>query len=147
MTASDGANTTAKQLMPRVSMQFDRAVRVYAPEQELAVRYDVEGVPPESVRALERSVLWYTEGKGEEDLSVHHFERVDEAAHCAEVLPTGSFTVRLPASPLSYEGVIVKIRWCVRIRVFFRAGRDFVSEHVFEVGGLPPARAVAAESP
>ena len=140
MTAGDGANGTARQVMPRVSMQFDRAVRVYAPEQELAVRYDVEGVPPESVRALERSVLWYTEGKGEEDLSVHHFERLDEPDHWAKVLPSGSFTVRLPASPLSYEGVIVKIRWCVRIRLFFTSGRDFVSEHVFDLCEIAPAR-------
>lgn len=140
MTASDGADGTTRQVLPRVSVQFDRAVRVYAPEQELAVRYDVEGVPPESVRALERSVLWYTEGKGEEDLSVHYFERFDEVEHCAKALPSGSFTVRLPASPLSYEGVIVKIRWCVRIRMFFASGRDFVSEHVFDLGEIAPAR-------
>jgi hypothetical protein len=47
--------------------------------------------------------------------------------------------VRLPASPLSYEGVVVKIRWCVRIRLFFATGRDFVSEHVFVVGDIAPA--------
>ena len=30
------------------------------------------------------SVLWYTEGKGEEDLGIHHFERLDDAKHVAE---------------------------------------------------------------
>jgi hypothetical protein len=40
---------------------------------------------------------------------------------------------------LSYEGVIVKIRWCVRLRVFFESGRDHVSEHVFTVGRVPPS--------
>jgi hypothetical protein len=54
-------------------------------------------------------------------------------------LPTGTIAVRLPASPLSYEGVVVKIRWCVRIRLFFATGRDFVSEHVFDVGDIAPA--------
>lgn len=140
MTVSDGANGTVRPAMPRVSMQFDRAARVYAPEQELKVRYDVEGVTPQSVQALERSVLWYTEGKGEEDLCVHHFERLDDATHCAEAIPSGRITVRLPSSPLSYEGVIVKIRWCVRIRLFFASGRDFVSEHVFDLGDIAPAR-------
>jgi hypothetical protein len=36
--------------------------------------------------------------------------------------------------------VIVKIRWCVRIRLFFTSGRDFVSEHVFDLGEIAPAR-------
>jgi hypothetical protein len=58
----------------------------------------------------------------------------------------GSFGTDLPASPLSYEGVIVKIRWCVRVRIFFVGGRDFVSEHVFDVGTIPPAQRVASRA-
>ena len=41
---------------------------------------------------------------------------------------------------MTYEGTIVKIRWCVRIRLFFVGRRDFVSEHVFDVGELPPVQ-------
>jgi hypothetical protein len=37
--------------------------------------------------------------------------------------------------------VIVKVRWCVRVRIFFIDTRDFVSEHVFDLGGILPARA------
>lgn len=138
--ASDGANGAMKPLMPRVSVQFDRPIRVYAPEQNLVARYDVEGVLPESVQAVEQSVLWYTEGKGEEDLGVHHFERFEGVSQRTTSILSGTVTVRLPASPFSYEGVIVKIRWCVRIRLFFSSGRDFVSEHVFELGEIAPAR-------
>lgn len=137
MTAGEGALRPA---VPRVGMQFDCTERVYAPGQELAVRYDVEGVATESILAVERSVLWYTEGKGEEDLFVHHFERLDDASRRTEALPSGTIACQLPSSPLSYEGVIVKIRWCVRIRLFFNSGRDFVSEHVFELGEIAPAR-------
>jgi len=142
MTAYEGVNGTARPAMPRVSVQFDRAGRVYPPEHGLVARYDVEGVHPESVRALERSVLWYTEGKGEEDLFVHHFERLDNEPLPGGDFPSGTVTVRLPASPLSYEGVIVKIRWCVRIRLFFASGRDFVSEHVFDLGDIAPAQGI-----
>jgi hypothetical protein len=96
---------------------------------------------------VEHSILWYTEGKGEEDLGIHFFDRVagEPAATAAD--GTVSFGTRLPASPLSYEGVIVKIRWCARIRLFFATSRDFVSEHVFEMGTLPPARPVVSEGP
>jgi hypothetical protein len=124
----------------RVTVHFDRPVRVYEPLQHLGVRYAIDGIDANLVRAVERSALWYTEGKGEEDLGIHFFERIDAKDSLPTAVPTGSFDVRLPTSPLSYEGVIVKVRWCVRVRIFFAAGRDFVSEHVFDLGRLPPAR-------
>ena len=139
MSGSVAGNGVTK-VAPRVAMQFDQADRVYEPRRELGIRYHVEGIEPEVVRAIERSVLWYTEGKGEEDLGVHFFERIEDAAKLAQASPAGSFMVALPSSPLSYEGVVVKVRWCVRVRLFFGGGRDFVSEHVFDLGSVPPAR-------
>jgi hypothetical protein len=126
---------------PHVDVQFDRPDRRYEPGDALHLRYDVGGLGAERLRAVEHSVLWYTEGKGEEDIGVHFFERT------ATPRDSGSFAVTLPRSPLSYEGVIVKIRWCVRVRVFFQGGRDFVSEHVFDVGRVPPARMPQAAKP
>ena len=166
---------------PRILVQFDRADRRYRPLDPIAVRYQVEGVADDRVRAIEQSVLWYTEGKGDEDLGVLSFDRIGfatgahrsrrsdddttrtpsptDVADAASPLATGSLTVRLPVSPLSYEGLAVKISWCVRVRVFFsrpprvpaRDGssvrvsppRDFVSEHVFLVGQLPPAECLS----
>lgn len=126
---------------PHIEMQFDRADRRYEPGDEVRVRYEVGGLGGDTLRAVEHSVLWYTEGKGEEDLWVHFFER----ATAPDV--SGSFAMTLPLSPLSYEGVIVKIRWCARVRIFFHGGRDFVSEHVFDVGHVPPARMPQAAKP
>lgn len=127
----------------RIIVQFDRHDRGYEPLEPLAVRYEVEHLaaddPP---RAVEHSVLWYTEGKGEEDLGVHFFERVVDPARLPPAVAGSAFEVTLPASPLSYEGVIVKVRWCVRVRIFFTGGRDFVSEHEFSVGRVPPAMPV-----
>jgi hypothetical protein len=59
-------------------------------------------------------------------------------------LTAGAFSTPLPQSPLSYEGLIVKVRWCVRVRLFFDGSRDFVSEHVFVLGRIPPARLPAS---
>lgn len=168
----------------RVRLAFDRVSKTYAPGDDLHIHYLVEGLGADAIEGVERSVLWYTEGKGDEDLGVVHFERVGfagentdgvgrsstrkedlqsggrgapRAADSAPRLAAGSLTVRLPVSPLSYEGLIVKVAWCVRVRVFFarrmRAAhsdpegrssraqppRDFVSEHVFQLGRLPPA--------
>ena len=122
---------------PDVTVHFCSAARQYEPLDSIQVRYDVDLPSGQVIRAVERSIVWYTEGKGEEDIGVHIFERLIDRATADAA--TGSFRGRLPASPLSYEGVIVKIRWCVRVRLFFDAGRDFVSEHVFELGRVPAA--------
>ena len=131
---------------PQVDVHFGHADRRYQPHDRLAVRYEISGLGQERVRAVEHSVVWYTERKGEEDLGVHHFQRITDEALLPPATVVGSFATDLPASPLSYEGVIVKIRWCVRVRLFFGGGRDFVSEHVFDVGGIPPAQRAAGRT-
>jgi len=125
---------------PQVSVHFLAADRRYDPLGLVRARYEVE-LPAAAtpVRAVERSVVWYTEGKGEEDIGVHHFERITDRAALAAAATAGTLETQLPPSPLSYEGLIVKIRWCVRVRLFFEGGRDFVSEHVFDVGRIPAA--------
>lgn len=129
---------------PQIDVQFDRPGRRYEPGDRLVVRYRVDGCDGESIQAVERSVLWYTEGKGEEDIGVHLFQRLTDRTLRAPHAPGDDFATTLPKSPLSYEGVIVKVRWCIRVRVFYDSVRDYVSEHVFEVGGIPPARMPAA---
>ena len=138
-TATEGLRPT-----PRVIALFSHGDRHYEPLDPLEIRYEVEGLDDEPPRAVEHSVLWFTEGKGEEDLGVHFFERVVAPERLPPTAPMGQFSCRLPRSPLSYEGVVVKIRWCVRVRFFFESGRDYVSEHEFTVGLLPPARPLMA---
>lgn len=140
-------NQSTDPLRTEVELQFDRPDRVYDPGENIAVRYRILAAGDDRVRALEHSIAWYTEGKGEEDLGVHFFERLADRGSLATARAGGSFATRLPLSPLSYEGVIVKIRWCARVRLFFAGGRDFVSEHVFELGRIPPARRPTAGFP
>jgi hypothetical protein len=125
---------------PHIDADFSRPDRGYSPGEALGVRYRVRGLGEERIKAIEHAVAWYTEGKGEEDLGVHFFERIEDAERFASAVDETLLEVTLPESPLSYEGLIVKIRWCIRVRVFFEGGRDFISEHVFDVGTVPPAR-------
>ena len=145
MTTADASHgddhvpASSAQPFPRIELRFGHPSRGYDPGEWVTVEYCIEGLNGERPRALERSALWYTEGKGEEDLGVHSFERFATADTIDRVVPEGTFAIQLPTSPLSYEGVIVKIRWCIRLRVFFESGRDHVSEHVFNVGRVPPS--------
>jgi hypothetical protein len=106
------------------------------------VEYQIDALPAADVQAVEASVLWFTEGKGEEDLSVHYFERrLPSDADEGDLRPLRRFRTRLPNSPLSYSGAILKIRWCVRVRVFLRRGKEAVYDYPFQLGAVPPVSA------
>jgi hypothetical protein len=123
-----------------VRLTLDSADGQYQPGERLTGRYVVDGSQPWTMRAVELSVLWYTTGKGEEDMAVHHFERhVDEAARPLDLRVPRRFSTILPASPLSYDGQIVKVCWCVRLRLFLQQGQESLAEIPFRLGGVPPA--------
>ena len=124
---------------PAVNVRFDADAEVFAPGETLTGDYRVWGIRPDELRAVELSVLWYTEGKGDEDLSVHEFAR--RSAEDDDLPEPGApvrFETRLPLSPLSYDGAIVRLRWCVRVRVFLHGGKEVVGERRFRLGRVPP---------
>ncbi len=123
---------------PTIRITFDAPTAHYQPGDRLSGRFTVEGATPRSARAIELSVLWYTAGKGEEDIAVHHFERlVDESSWPLDLRIPRRFATEMPASPLSYDGVIVKVCWCVRVRVFLSQGQESVTEAPFTFGNVP----------
>ncbi len=134
---------------PLVRIRFDGNGRVYRPGETLSGEYRIESVPPEEIKAVEVSVLWYTEGKGDEDLAVHDFWRHEpDEGDRQDLRRPGRFSAVLPKSPMSYRGVLVKIRWCVRVRVFLHHGREVMGELAFRLGDVPAARAaIPAERP
>lgn len=128
---------------PLVTIRFDGNGRVYYPGETLSGDYTLDGIDLAEVRSIEVSVLWYTEGKGDENLAVHDFRRVAVEEGCA--IDPGwpiRFRTTLPNSPLSYEGVIIKVRWCVRVRVFLPRGREVVGQQRFRLGNVPAAKAL-----
>jgi hypothetical protein len=121
-----------------IRLTLDSPSGHYQPGERLSGRYMVDGSQPWSMRALELSVLWYTSGKGEEDIAVHHFERhVSEAARPLDLRVPRRFSTVLPASPLSYDGQIVKVCWCVRLRIFLPQGQESLAEVPFRLGSVP----------
>ncbi len=123
---------------PTVVIRFEGDQRVHRPGASLCGEYWVESLTAEQVKAIEVSVLWHTEGKGDEDMAVHELWRRD-AAEDQPIDPRRPerFSTTLPRSPLSYEGQIVKVRWCVRVRVFPLHGKEIVQEKRFQLGDVP----------
>jgi hypothetical protein len=128
-----------------VRILLDGNRRVYHPGDVLSGEYQVDSLKWIEPTAVEISVLWYTEGQGDEDLAVHHFERINTFEQSGiDFRRPQRFSTRLPPSPLTYQGVIVKIGWCVRVRVFLPRGKELVGEASFQLGSLPPARLATA---
>jgi hypothetical protein len=131
---------------PLVSIALKAYTRIFAPGEELIADFQIDAVEPEEVEAVEASVLWYTEGKGDEDIGVHFFKRFDGQRDPTPLHELRSITTTLPESPLSYDGRIVKIRWCVRVRAFLTRGRFAVADQWFQLGNVPaPAQVLPDE--
>ena len=60
---------------PLLSIQLFDHTPCYLPGDVLKCDYQIDAVGDREVQAVETSVLWYTEGKGDEDMGVHFFQR------------------------------------------------------------------------
>jgi hypothetical protein len=123
---------------PAILIRLDSPARTYYPGQSLSGQYRLESAEGDPIRAVEASVLWYTEGKGEQDLAVHEFWRRDsQGGEGLDPRRPERFSTTLPISPLSYDGQIIQVRWCVRVRAFLSRGRELVAEKGFRLGDRP----------
>jgi hypothetical protein len=133
---------------PLVGITIHDSPRVRFPHDVLSGELQIDAVAADEIESLEVSVLWYTEGKGDEDLGVHFFKRYTaDGGRRGALQELKTYSTALPASPLSYDGQIVKIRWCVRVRVFLTRGREAMAEQPFQLGNVPnpaPPPAVAS---
>jgi hypothetical protein len=125
---------------PQVMLKLDSAAAEYGAGDRLSGHFLAESAAPWPVASAELSLLWYTAGQGEEDFAVHYFQRfVDEPGRPLDLRLPQRFAAALPPSPLSYDGQIVKVCWCVRLRVFPQQGPEVVEEAAFRLGQVPAA--------
>ncbi len=127
-----------------VTLKLADHEKPYLPGDTVSAEYRIYGAGPHDVKAVELSVLWYTVGQGEEDLAVHFFERIaGEECEAVDFRASQHFGTELPNSPLSYDGLLVKVCWCVRVRVFLPRGKEIAAEQSFTLGEVSPAKVIA----
>lgn len=133
---------------PAVIIRLEGNGRSYRPGESLSGEYVFQELSADQIKALEVSVLWYTEGKGEEDMTVHKFWRTDlEIGDVFEPQRPARFETILPNSPLSYNGQIIKVHWCVRVRAFLHRGKEVFGQKEFRLGDVPPIKCLPQKSP
>ena len=120
---------------PLVSLTIQNNQSVFKPGEELNCEYQIDAIAERRIQSIETSVMWYSVGKGDEDLGVHFFERRVASDHPeSDLRELHRFKTLCPPSPLSYEGDILKIRWCIRVRVFQKSGKEVLFELPFRIG-------------
>lgn len=125
-------------IRPRITLRLDGNARSYQPGDTLSGEYRMLGVRRDRLRAVEVSILWHTDGKGDQDLSIHDFQRLSvENGDWIDPSQPGRFSATLPASPLSYNGPIIKLAWYVRVRVFLSGDEEIVGQRKFQLGDIP----------
>ncbi|WP_442507092.1 hypothetical protein SH528x_005989 [Novipirellula sp. SH528] len=117
-----------------MSVTLCRDDAMYEVGDQLTAHWRVSRVPLDQLQGIEISVLWHTEGKGDEDLHVHHFHRLDEQQlRQAGLAGSQSLSCTLPYTPLSYHGTLIRVCWCIRMRLFVAGARETVTEQPFHL--------------
>jgi hypothetical protein len=130
---------------PGVVIELDEQPDSFRPGQAISGRYrlNVSESMPE-VLALEWSILWATEGTGDEDQGVHAMALVEPEGFEGVSMPNQwrEFEAILPGSPLSYDGLLVKVIWRVRVRAVVGKDPEWLGEVPFRLGNVDRARLV-----
>ncbi|MCS7236968.1 MAG: hypothetical protein NZ899_01705 [Thermoguttaceae bacterium] len=124
--------------IPTVILRLDRDRSVYFPGDTLSGEFRIEGLSRTAIEAVELTVLWFTEGKGTSDRGVHTAWQFLPSDRAFDPRRPQRFSTIVPRAPWSYEGIILKIRWTVRLRVILRGMPSIVCEVPFRLGDLPP---------
>ena len=128
---------------PLISIQIQDIRPYFNPGDLIECDYQIDAIPADDIQAVEASVVWYTEGKGDEDMGVHYFERRVLSDDENDLRQWRRFTTILPNSPLSFDGELIQVCWCVRVRAFLKQGKEYCFEHPFRLGNVESSRAVS----
>ena len=111
---------------------------MFQPGDTIVCDYQIDAVPRDDLQSVEASILWYTVGKGEEDMGIHFFERRMPAdAENNDLRAWRRFESVLPNSPLSYDGDLVQLHWCVQGPRLCATGKDLFERTTIRSGKCP----------
>ena len=92
-----------------IGIEFGDGRRNFHPREQLTV--SVEWSFPSSPGQFEVRLLWFTSGKGIADTTIVERQNVPDPR------PYGrqQFTFRLPESPYSFQGKLIRLEWAVEV--------------------------------
>ncbi len=115
-----------------LTITLDRTA--FEPGEALCGSYRLLRSAPSRLEEVEIAVGWHSEGKGIAARGVAHSEVQRPEDGVLDADGRGTFSAVLPASPLSYEGELIQIRWTVRVRASSPSWEDLLAEEAFRLG-------------
>jgi hypothetical protein len=115
-----------------LSIVLDRVA--FEPGERIRGSYHIVTAELSRLEIVEITVGWHTEGKGMETTGVEHREIHRPGVSSLDRNGSGKFSALLPASPLSYDGVLIKVCWAVRLRACFSGGANLDAQRAFRLG-------------
>jgi hypothetical protein len=109
----------------------------FEPGETLRGSYHLVMPVSRRLEEVEITVGWHTEGKGTKARGVDHREVHQTGEGWLDGHGAEKFSVVLPHSPLSYDGVLIKVCWTVRVHARFSGWRDLKCEQAFQLGHVP----------
>ena len=107
---------------------------VYQVGDSLTAKWRISRVPLDEIHSFGSIGAVVHRRQGDEDLHVHHFHRLaDDQLRRVGLADEQSTHCALPATPLSYQGHLISLRWGVRVRIFLADGREIVAEQPFHL--------------
>ena len=133
---------------PIVRLKICNPKPVFRPGDVLECECSVNALEPIELQAVETSVVWLTEGKGDEDMGVHFFDRRNKSdVRDGDLGMLYRFKTQLPNSPLTYDGKLIKLVWVIRVCVFYDRGKEIRFDQSFCLGQAKlPEQAADSES-
>jgi hypothetical protein len=117
---------------PNITVRFDNDRQEHRGGDEVRGTVRITPPPGQEAGAAEISLLWTTEGKGNTDEGIAWFESFAEPPDPRAEREL-AFSTRLPLLPQSYDGILLKITWVVRVRILRTFGNDIVFDIPFVV--------------
>ena len=124
------------------SIVLDRLA--FEPGETIRGSYQLRSPELARLEQVEVTVGWHTEGKGLRARGVEHCQVHRPGDDSLDRNGSGRLSALLPASPLSYDGVLIKVCWTVQVRASFSGSGQLNSEKAFRLGHV--ARVVADSS-
>ncbi|MBN1507073.1 MAG: hypothetical protein JW955_09520 [Sedimentisphaerales bacterium] len=95
--------------MSRLDIELNDGRGTFAPAETVEGR--IEWNADANPKALELSLLWYTSGKGTQDICVVHTRRIDDPG----ALGSDEFRFALPPGPYSFSGKLISLIWALEL--------------------------------
>jgi hypothetical protein len=97
--------------MGRIQIETEGGANAFLPGETIAGTVSWQLEPP--LESVELRLVWYTEGKGDQDLEI-----VETAAFPTPgIVDRRSFTLHLPDGPYSFSGKLISVLWTLEVVV------------------------------